>query len=34
MEYPRDQMQFDKRFSSENNCVKYMKKEKRQLGLK
>jgi len=34
MEYPRDQMQFDKSFSSENNCVKYLIEVKWPLGFK
>lgn len=34
MEYPRDQMQFDKKFSSENNCVKYLIEVKWPLGFK
>jgi transposase-like protein len=34
MEYPRDQMQFDKNFASEDNCVKYLIEVKWPLGFK
>jgi transposase-like protein len=34
MEYPRDQMEFDKTFTSEDNCIKYLIEVKWPLGFK